>query len=65
MNRIAVVVPFADDPSFERTVEAFAAQTLVSRVLVPHSGTFTARGTKVVAVAVDSWTSGHGLNSAA
>jgi len=63
VNRIAVVVPFADDPSFERTVEAFTAQTLVSRVLVPHGGTFKPRGTKVIAVAADPWTSGAGLNA--
>lgn len=62
VNRIAVVVPFADDPSFERTVEAFAAQGLVSQVLVAQSGTWKPRGTKVVAVTVDSWTSGHALN---
>ena len=62
MNRIAVVVPFSDDPSFGRTVEAFAAQPLVSRVIVPNNGTFKPRGTKVVAFAADAWTSGQALN---
>lgn len=63
MNRIAVVVPFSADPSFERTVEAFAAQSLVARVLVPQTGTWKPRGTKVHALTVESWTSGQSLNA--
>jgi len=63
MSRMTVVLPFADDPSFEKTLRRFAEDPLVANCVVPHSGAWSPTVDKVTALRVDSWTSGDALNA--
>jgi hypothetical protein len=63
MSRVTVAVPFADDPSFERTVKRFASEPLVTEVFVLHTGAWQSRIDKVAALKVDAPTSGPALNA--